>query len=164
MMRSRPSKLQTYMAMAEVAAQRSHDAETQVGSVLVKADSGAVIATGCNGFVRGGPDHLLPDTRPNKYKYILHSEMNLITNCVRHGISMADTFVVCTLTPCVTCMRLLWNAGVTEVVCKEKYRDFQDTYSMYDLNITETTTPEGFIHLKYEAYHDPQDPVRGIKP
>ena len=60
-MRIRPSKLATYMAMADVAARRSHDAETQVGSVLVKADSGAVIATGCNGFVRGAPDRLLPN-------------------------------------------------------------------------------------------------------
>jgi len=151
MKKSRPSKLQTYMRMAEIAASRSHDAETQVGSVLVKKESGAVIATGCNGFIRKAPDDNLPTTRPEKYLYIVHSEMNLMANCCHHGISMRNTFVVCTLSPCASCMRNLWNAGVREVFCKEKYRDFEDILKMRDIKVTQRKTPEGYIHLKYEV-------------
>ena len=146
---TRPTKFETYMKVAETVALRSHDSETKVGSVLVKKDSGAIIATGCNGFVRSAPDAILPNTRPDKYKYIVHSEMNLIYNAARHGISMEDTFVVCTLTPCVACMRGLWNTGVREVIAKAPYRDFQDILMMNDLNVTETRTDEGFIKLVY---------------
>lgn len=149
MLNKRPSKLETAMEIAETVAKRSHDAETQVGAILVKKDSGAIIATGCNGFVRGAPDDKLPNTRPDKYKFILHAEQNLICNCVRHGISMEDTFVVCLYTPCVVCMRLLWNSGVKNIIAKNKYRDFDDILKMEDLKVIEETTEEGFIKLTY---------------
>lgn len=129
----RPSKIEMYMAMAEAAASRSHDAETKVGSILVKESTGAIVATGCNGFVRGTRDNSLPNTRPEKYEYIVHSEMNLIANCARHGISTEGCFVVCTLTPCKICMRLLWQSGISRVVAKEPYRDFDDIKKMRDI-------------------------------
>src|SRR6478609_3085277 len=109
---TRPSKLANYMETAEVCAKRSHDAETKVGAVLVNNISGAIMATGFNGFVRGAPDSILPTTRPDKYEYIVHAETNLITNCARHGISMDNCMLVCTLSPCKSCMRMLINAGV----------------------------------------------------
>lgn len=138
------------MAMAETAASRSHDAETKVGSVLVKADTGAIIATGCNGFVRGADDAALPSTRPEKYDYIVHSEMNLIANCARHGISTENCFVVCTLTPCKVCMRMLWQCGISRVVAKSKYRDFDDILAMRDIAVD--LTPENeYIDLRYQA-------------
>lgn len=146
----RPSKTQFYMAMAETAASRSHDSETRVGSILVKADTGAIIATGCNGFVRGAGDELLPSTRPSKYDYIVHSEMNLIANCARHGISTENCFVVCTLTPCKVCMRMLWQCGINRVVAKAKYRDFDDILAMRDIAIS-STDADGYIDLRYRA-------------
>jgi dCMP deaminase len=137
------------MAMAEVAAMRSHDAETKVGSVLVKESTGAIVATGCNGFVRGSNDELLPNTRPEKYDYIVHSEMNLIANCARHGISMEGCFVVCTLTPCKICMRLLWQSGVTKVIAKQTYRDFNDICNMKDLKIN-IRSYDPYIDIVYD--------------
>jgi dCMP deaminase len=147
--KNRPSKLQTAMDIAEAVSKRSHDAETQVGAVLIKQESGAIIATGFNGFVRGAPDDKLPNVRPDKYRFILHAEQNLICNCVRHGISMEDTFVVCLYTPCTICMRLLWNAGVKNIIAKNKYRDFDDILKMEDLQVIEETTEDGFIKLTY---------------
>jgi deoxycytidylate deaminase len=47
-------------------------------------------------------------------------------------------------------MRLLWQAGITKVVCKDKYRDFQDLLRMDDIGILESVTPEGFTMLEYE--------------
>lgn len=149
----KPSKIETYMAMAEAAAQRSHDSETKVGSVLVKESTGAILATGCNGFVRGADDASLPSTRPEKYDYIVHSEMNLIANCARHGISMENCFVVCTMTPCKICMRLLWQSGVTRVVAKTRYRDFDDILAMRDLKI-DIRNEDQYIDLIYKVKHD----------
>ena len=145
------SKLQLYMERAEVAAKGSHDSETKVGAVLVKNSSGAVIADGCNGFVRGAPDAILPNTRPEKYKYIVHAEENLIANCVRHGIATDNCMLVCTLSPCVRCMRLLYQAGITKIVVKAKYKDFEQLVLMSDIKISIDTTPEGFIELTYHA-------------
>lgn len=139
------------MDVAEAVSKRSHDAETQVGSVLVNNKTGAIIATGFNGFVRGADDSILPNTRPDKYQYIVHSEQNLIANCARHGISMEDTTLVCTLTPCAACMRMLWQCGITHVVAKNIYRGFDDVCAMKDLKIDVKKTEEEYLELKYSA-------------
>lgn len=131
----RPSKLQNYMEIAETVAKRSHDAETKVGSILINNASGAIIATAFNGFVRGAPDAILPNVRPDKYKFIIHSELNLISNCARHGISMEDTTVICTMSPCVQCTRFLANCGVTQVIVKTLYKDFDEVLAMEDIKV-----------------------------
>lgn len=146
---NKPSKYEFYMRTAEIAATMSHDSETKVGSVLVNINSGAIIATGCNGFVRGADDVNLPNSRPDKYDYIVHSEMNLIANCARHGISTDNCFVVCTLTPCKMCMRVLWQSGIKSVICKHIYKDFTEILQMKDLNLDISTTDENYIVLKY---------------
>lgn len=148
----RISKEQNYMNLATEIARRSHDIETQVGAILVKNDSDAIIATGFNGFVRGAPDSELPNTRPDKYPYMQHAEVNIVTNCARHGISMDNSRIYVTLSPCLNCMRTLWQSGITQVICKEMYGDFSKILEMKDLKVTinedETT---GFYHLKYEV-------------
>lgn len=147
----RPTKNKTFMEMAEITARRSHDAETKVGSVLVSNKTQDILGMGYNGFVRGAKDEKLPNTRPEKYKYIVHSEQNLICNLVRRGVSTDDSTLYCTMSPCVTCMRMLYQAGVTKIICKEKYRDFDSLKEMGDLNIKETITPEGYFVFDYEV-------------
>ena len=145
----RPGKLQNYMDIAEVVARRSHDADTKVGAILVKNGSGAIIATGFNGFARGADDEKLPNNRPDKYQYIIHAETNIVAHCARHGISMEDCMLVCTLTPCVSCMRLLWQCGITEVIAKDLYRDIEAIQKMKDIAIVLLKTVEGFHALTY---------------
>lgn len=146
----RPSKIKNYMDIAEVIAQRSHDAETKVGAILVNNKSGAILSTGYNGFVRGVRDSELPNTRPLKYEYILHAEQNLITNAARHGISMEDCMVVCTMSPCKLCMRMLVNSGITKVVVKSLYKDFSDILSMKDIAVDMSQDENGLYHITYK--------------
>lgn len=138
------------MDLAETIAKRSHDAETKVGAVLVNNVSGAIIATGFNGFVRGADDANLPTKRPEKYEYIVHAEQNLICNAAKHGISMDNCSLVCTLSPCKLCMRMLLNCGITKVIAKELYRDFKDILLMKDINVEATQEADGFWHLTYK--------------
>lgn len=146
----RQSKSSNYMQIAEVCANRSHDAETKVGAVLVNNESGAIVATGYNGFVRGAPDDQLPNTRPDKYEYILHAEQNLIANCARHGFSMKNCTLYCTLSPCKLCMRMLLNCGITQVVAKELYKDFDDITRMKDVKVkAERSEEDGFYRISY---------------
>lgn len=147
----RPSKNQNYMDIATTIAQRSHDAETKVGAVLVNNTSGAIVATGYNGFVRGADDNTLPATRPEKYEYILHAEQNLIANSARHGISMNDCSLICTLSPCKLCMRMLLNCGITKVVAKDLYRDFNDILQMKDITVEVKQEADGFWHITYKV-------------
>lgn len=136
------------MSLAEAVSQRSHDDETKVGAVLIKNDTGMVVATGHNGFARGAPDHLLPRTRPEKYEYMIHAEDNLIAHCAKSGISVDNCSLVITLSPCQKCLRLMWQAGITQVICRDLYRDHK--IDMKDIKIEQEETEEGYHVLTYK--------------
>ena len=146
--KERPNKEQYWMSIAEAVSLRSHDEETKVGAILIKNDTGTVIASGFNGFVRGAPDTILPKIRPDKYKYMVHAEENLMAHCARNGTAIDNCTLVITLSPCQRCLRLMWQAGITEVICRDIYRDH--TIDLLDLHITQEMTPEGFYRLKYD--------------
>jgi dCMP deaminase len=144
---SRPSKHAYWMSLAEAVSARSHDDETKVGGVLIKNDTGMVVATGHNGFARGAPDSLLPTTRPEKYEYMIHAEENLISHCAKSGIPIDNCTLVITLSPCQKCLRLMWQAGITQVICRDLYRDHR--IDMKDLKIEQEQTEEGYYKLTY---------------
>lgn len=135
---SKIDKIRVAMEIAQSVSQLSHDSETQVGSVLINKTNKAMIATGYNGFVAGAPDDELPTTRPDKYKYMVHSEANLIANCAKNGINTNDCYVVCTMSPCITCSRLLFQCGIRKIFCKNLYTDFDSICEMKDMVITKT--------------------------
>lgn len=139
------------MDIAATIAERSHDAETKVGAVLINNVSGAIVATGYNGFVRGANDTMLPNVRPLKYEFILHAEQNLIANSARHGISMDNCSLVCTLSPCKLCMRMLFNCGITKVIARELYKDFDDILKMQDIQVEVSKEADGFYHITYKV-------------
>lgn len=145
-------KLQSWDRMAMAVANNSHDIETKVGALLIHSKTGALLSTGFNGFIRGADDKSLPNTRPDKYPYMVHAETNLIFNCARHGVSTNDCILYCTLSPCVNCARAIWQAGISEVYFKEKYRDFDINCNMQDLDLI-VTQPGlgGFYRMILEA-------------
>ena len=145
----RPSKIQNFMTIAESVSQRSHDSETKVGSVLIKESNNTMVSSGFNGFVPGAPDDILPNTRPNKYQYIQHSELNLIANCAKNGISTDGCYVVCTMSPCQQCVRLLVSSGIRRVIAKNLYKDFTDVLAMLDINVSYSIDDNGFYHITY---------------
>ncbi len=127
----------------------SHDEETKVGAILVSNRTSNILMDAFNGFIRGANDAVLPRTRPDKYQYMVHAEENLLASCTRHRVSLEDCTVFCTLSPCIKCCRLLWQAGVTNVIIKEKYRDFETVKNSLDLSFTETVLSNGLISLHY---------------
>ena len=92
-------------------------------------------------YIRRATDNIRPSTRPDKYPYIIHAEQNLIYNCARRGISTLNSTLYCTMSPCVICTRALWNSGITRVVAKEKYKDFDKLHEMKDIFIKESPSP-----------------------
>ena len=128
-------KILSYLKRAEVIAQNSPDEETKVGSVLVSKKTLSVISEGYNGFVRGTDDDKIPKTRPEKYEYVIHAEANLITNAARNGVRTDDCFVVQTISPCVHCARLLYQAGIDTVFYGGWYRGTDKVKELGDLTL-----------------------------
>lgn len=150
--RKRVSKNTYFMDLAIAASKRSHDAQTQVGCVLISNMTDNILGTGYNGFVRGADDSQLPNLRPDKYQYILHSEMNLLISLARlGGIGTNNTTLYCTHSPCIACMRNLYQAGITRVIIKKTYTDFELLKEQLDLKFTSKKTPEGYLELTYST-------------
>lgn len=133
-----PNKLSKYMKVAKAIAQFSPDKETKVGSLLINKDDGSIMGLAYNGFVRGADDANLPTTRPHKYDVMQHSETNLIYNSARNGVRTSGCFVVCTLSPCINCIRALYQSGIHEIYYETTYRDFEKNLNMKDLIINLT--------------------------
>lgn len=151
------NKLESLMKEAIEVSTRSKDSETRVGAILIAKDDCATIATGYNGFVRGAIDSKLPTTRPEKYPYMRHAEENILTHCARRGIATKNTFLVITLSPCTNCLRMCFQAGIDEIYFKYKYRDFDKSKDMMDLNVkvSEVFTNLGILYkINLETYKE----------
>jgi len=55
--------------------------------------------------------------------YAVDSEQALICNAALQGLSLKNSTVYCTHQPCVICLKLLINAGVSRVIYKNEYPD-----------------------------------------
>lgn len=112
---SRPSWAAYFMAHAFIAATRSVDASTKHGCVLVNKYN-RIIAEGYNSFIRGIDDRILPNAgRPDKYRFMIHSEENAIIDCATQGKSTMDATAYITGPPCFSCMQKMWQAGINRV-------------------------------------------------
>jgi dCMP deaminase len=50
-----------------------------------------------------------------------HAEENSIVQAAYHGISVKGATIYTTFSPCLTCAKMIINAGITEVVYDEHY-------------------------------------------
>lgn len=114
------------MEMAHSLKKLSPDAETKVGAILLSS-KGNIIAGSYNGFVHDAIDDILPKTRPDKYEFMQHAERNMIYNCSDEGIRTRDTYIVCTLSPCLECLRACYRSGVNMIYFDELYHKFPST-------------------------------------
>jgi dCMP deaminase len=53
----------------------------------------------------------------------LHAEENLICYAAKHGISVNNTIIFITTSPCLPCARKLVQSGIKEVYYNEEYRN-----------------------------------------
>ena len=113
-----------FVEIAKVVAQRSADPHTQVGAVLVK--NNCVIGVGYNGEPKGF--HFDFDwNSPEKYPYVIHAEMNAISNANRNGVDCNGADIYLTLSPCHDCIKLLIQHGIKNVYYLKEYKDIDLT-------------------------------------
>lgn len=109
---SRPSWTDYFLGLAKVVSQRSHDIQTQHGCVITDKNN-RILGLGYNGFPRGLDDKLLPNTRPDKYPWMIHAERNALSNCT---IRPDDGIAYVTGQCCNDCIMALWQEGVKRVI------------------------------------------------
>lgn len=113
-----------FMGVALLAAQRSKDPGTQVGTCIVSPDK-VILSTGYNGFVRGLDDKHHNWSREYvdgcigcKYDYVVHAEINAILNA--GGKSLKDATLYTKLFPCYECAKAIIQSGIREIVYLNK--------------------------------------------
>jgi dCMP deaminase len=121
--RPRPSWDEYFLQIAFTVAQRSTCDRAHVGCVLVR--DRRILTTGYNGAPAGLPHcddvgHLLVDGHCVR---TLHAEQNALIQAALHGVGTEGATAYVTHQPCLTCAKMLINAGVRRVVYAGNYPD-----------------------------------------
>ena len=124
------AKLAKYMGIVDAIAKLSKDQSTQVGA-LILGPSFEVRSVGYNGAPRGcsADEDERGVTRPEKYFWFSHAELNAITNAARVGTPLAGSSIVVTHPPCMDCARAIVQAGIIEVVTRMPSDEFLERWS-----------------------------------
>ena len=144
----RKDKINYYLGIAEVVAERSTCLRRKFGSIIVSNDE--IVATGYNGAPRGRENcdelnYCLRDKlkipRGERYEICrsVHSEPNAIMSAGRKtcigstlymvGINHKDGKIEPNSSPCMMCKRICINAGIKEVIVREP----KDKYTIYNV-------------------------------
>ena len=125
----RPSWDEYFMSIARVVSSRSNCVKRKVAAVITR--DRRIISTGyngtprgtlncneggcprCNAFAEGG-------TRLDEC-LCSHGEENAITQAAYHGVSVRGGTLYTTFSPCLTCTKMIINAGIVEVIYNADY-------------------------------------------
>jgi dCMP deaminase len=118
-----------FMDIAHVVKRRGNCCRRKVAAVVVK--DRRIISTGYNGTPRGvrnccdGGCARCASDAPSGTALgdciCSHAEENSITQAAYHGISLKGASIYVTLSPCLTCAKMIINSGILEVVYDEEY-------------------------------------------
>ncbi|MDD5090110.1 MAG: cytidine/deoxycytidylate deaminase family protein [Candidatus Wallbacteria bacterium] len=130
---SRPSWDEYFMGITRLVAGRSTCLRRQVGAVIVKDKR--IIATGYNGVpinvAHCGEDGRgclraergIPSGERQELCRGLHAEQNAVIQAALYGVSTEGGTVYCTHQPCITCAKMIINAGIKRIVYCGSYPD-----------------------------------------
>ena len=128
---SRPSWDEYFMTLANQVSTRTTCTRRAVGAVIVKDNR--ILTTGYNG-VPSGMEHCgivgclreklgVPSGQRQEICRGLHAEQNAIIQAARSGIDISGAKIYINTQPCVTCAKMLINAGITEIIYENPYPD-----------------------------------------
>lgn len=123
-----PDKAAKYMEIAHAVANLSKDTSTKAGALVVGSSS-EIRSLGYNGAPRGCTADEAGDvrgaTRPEKYFWFSHAELNAITNAARVGVPLNGCTMLVTHPPCMDCARAIVQAGIKRVITLSQNAEFQ---------------------------------------
>lgn len=128
---ARKSKDVYFSEIADLVSSRSTCLRNQVGAVIVKESQ--ILSTGYNGAPKKLPHcadvgcirEEMGVTSGERHELCrgLHAEQNAIIQAAYHGVSVRGAKIYCTTRPCSICTKMIINAGITEVIYIEEYKD-----------------------------------------
>ena len=113
-----------FMDIAKVVASRSNCSRRHVAAVVVRDRH--ILSTGYNGtphgvvncFAGGCPRcaHTSESGTHLEECLCVHAEQNAICQAALHGHAIEGSTIYITISPCLTCAKLIINSGISEVV------------------------------------------------
>jgi dCMP deaminase len=135
----RPDWDEYFMKMAKVASLRSNCVKRKVAAVIVR--DRRVISTGYNGTPRGTKNcfeggcprcNNLADSGTRLEECLCsHGEENAIIQAAYHGVSVNGSMLYSTFAPCLTCTKMIINAGIVEVVYNQDYPLNETSFELF---------------------------------
>ena len=122
-----------FLKMALLTAERSTCRRHHIGAVIVRDKR--VLTTGYNGAAKGATDCLelgclrdeldIPSGTRHEICRAIHAEQNAIIQAGLYGVSIVDSTMYCTHSPCFICAKMIVNAGIKRVCTYGNYSDDQ---------------------------------------
>lgn len=110
-----------FLDLADLVSSRSTCLRAHHGAVLTRENR--ILATGYNGSLPGQPhcEDIGCLIENGHCVRTVHAEANAVAQAARHGISLLESTLYVTGTPCRKCAQLLASAGVQETVFRKEY-------------------------------------------
>ena len=114
-----------WVSVCKEIAKASNCPRAKFGAILIDEKSNTLIASGYNGYLRGGSPLCGGETCARDRDKIesgnqveigcIHAEMNAILNCARETVSSQEKTFFVNGEPCRMCSKFLVQAGVTRI-------------------------------------------------
>jgi len=115
----KPKHIKAHMKAAHAYAECSTAERLKVGCVLVKDHR--IISIGYNGMPSGWTN-VCEDESGKTNPEVIHAEANAVAKLARSNESGEGSVAFITHAPCLSCAKMLYSAGVSEVVYSQGYR------------------------------------------
>lgn len=122
------------MELAENLAKKSHCTKAQVGAVLTKDTR--IISIGYNGPPAGTHncdeefgENGCPRDSKGSCSLALHAEQNAILYASKNGASVEGSTLYVTLSPCISCARIIYSMKIEKVVYLKSYAAYKGIHS-----------------------------------
>ena len=135
----RPTWDEYFMEIAEVLARRSNCTRRHVGAVVMRDNH--ILSTGYNGTPHGvrncsegGCPRCASGAKSGSNLeecLCIHAEQNAICQAALHGHALDGGTIYITISPCLTCAKLLINAGIKEVVYGGDYSFLESVQKLF---------------------------------
>ena len=128
----KPSFDDIYMDLAGNLAVKSHCVKIHVGSVITKDTR--IVSLGYNGPPAGThncdeewPEVGCPRSSKGSCSLALHAEENAILYAAKNRITLEGATLYVTLSPCISCARMIYTTGIKRVLYRDSYAEYKGT-------------------------------------
>jgi dCMP deaminase len=111
-----------FIRVASEVSDLSYCKRNKVGAILVVENR--ILSIGYNG-TPSGMENECEDDCGNTKKIVMHAESNCLMHLCKSSQSSKDSTMYITLSPCIECAKLIYQAGVKKVVYLDKYRNIE---------------------------------------